>query len=57
MIDDDSIIDGSEIEKLITDNVKCALLVEPNFPIPGKSRNNSNHLPSGVLKTAAYLRN
>ena len=53
---ENGIIDGSEIKKLITDDVKCALLVEPNFPIPGKSRNHSNFLPIGLLKIAAYLR-
>ncbi|MCX5818573.1 MAG: Fe-S oxidoreductase [Deltaproteobacteria bacterium] len=32
------------------------LLVEPNFPIPDKSRNHSNFLPIGLLKIAAYHR-
>jgi len=32
------------------------LLVEPNFPIPPKSRNHKNFLPIGLLKIAAYLR-
>ena len=40
----------------ITDNVKSVLLVEPNFPIPNKSRNHKNFLPIGLLKIAAYLR-
>ena len=43
-------------EDWITDDVKCVLLVEPNFPIPGKSRNHSNFLPIGLLKIASYLR-
>ena len=43
-------------EDWITDNVKNVLLVEPNFPIPGKSRNHSNFLPIGLLKIASYLR-
>jgi radical SAM superfamily enzyme YgiQ (UPF0313 family) len=33
------------------------LLVEPNFPIPDKSRNHSNFLPIGLLKIAAYHSN
>ena len=32
------------------------LLVEPNFPIPAKSRNHSNFLPIGLLKIGAYHR-
>jgi len=32
------------------------LLVEPNFPIPPKSRNHKNFLPIGLLKIASYLR-
>jgi hypothetical protein len=32
------------------------LLVEPNFPIPKKSKNHSNFLPIGLLKLAAYYR-
>lgn len=32
------------------------LLVEPNFPIPAKSKNHSNFLPIGLLKIAAYHR-
>ena len=43
-------------EDWITEDVKCVLLVEPNFPIPGKSRNHSNFLPIGLLKIASYLR-
>lgn len=36
-----------------TDNI---LLVEPNFPIPSKSKNHSNFLPIGLLKIASYHR-
>lgn len=43
-------------EDWITDDVKSVLLVEPNFPIPNKSRNHKNFLPIGLLKIAAYLR-
>ena len=43
-------------KNLIKDNVKSVLLVEPNFPIPAKSRNHKNFLPIGLLKIAAYLR-
>lgn len=32
------------------------LLVEPEFPIPAKSKNHSNFLPIGLLKLAAYHR-
>lgn len=32
------------------------LLVEPNFPIPRKSRNHKNFMPIGLLKIATYLR-
>jgi hypothetical protein len=34
-----------------------ALLVEPKFPIPAKSRNHANFLPIGLLKIASYLKN
>ena len=34
----------------ITDDVKKVLLLEPNFPIPNKSRNHSDFLPIGLLK-------
>ena len=40
----------------ITDDVKQVLLVEPNFPIPSKSRNHSDFLPIGLLKIAGYLK-
>ena len=36
---------------------KKILLVEPNFPIPTKSKNHSNFLPIGLLKLASYYRN
>lgn len=39
----------------ITKDTKNVLLVEPQFPIPNKSRNHSNFLPIGLLKIAAYL--
>ena len=39
-----------------TENKKNVLLVEPNFPIPNKSRNHSNFLPIGLLKIASYLK-
>ena len=32
------------------------LLVEPNFPIPSKSKNHSNFLPISLLKIASYHR-
>ncbi len=32
------------------------LLIEPNFPIPKKSKNHKNFLPIGLLKLASYLR-
>lgn len=32
------------------------LLVEPDFPIPPKSRNHKDFLPIGLLKIASYLR-
>ena len=37
-------------------NNKKVLLVEPNFPIPKKSKNHKNFLPIGLLKLASYLR-
>jgi hypothetical protein len=33
------------------------LLVEPNFPIPSKSKNHKSFLPIGLLKLASYYRN
>lgn len=41
---------------LITKDIKSVLLVEPDFPIPNKSRNHSNFLPIGLLKIASYFR-
>ena len=41
---------------LITKDIEKVLLVEPDFPIPNKSRNHSNFLPIGLLKIASYLR-
>lgn len=35
---------------------KKILLVEPDFPIPGKSRNHKNFFPIGLLKIATYLK-
>lgn len=32
------------------------ILVEPDFPIPAKSKNHKNFLPIGLLKIAAYLK-
>jgi len=32
------------------------LLVEPDFPIPAKSKNHKNFLPIGLLKIASYLK-
>lgn len=45
-----------EFTDWITKDTKNVLLVEPNFPIPNKSRNHSNFLPIGLLKIAAYLK-
>jgi hypothetical protein len=36
--------------------MKRILLVEPNFPIPNKSKNHKNFLPIGLLKLASYLK-
>lgn len=35
---------------------KRALLVQPDFPTPIKSRNHKNHLPIGLLKISAFLK-
>ena len=43
-------------KNLITKDIKNVLLVEPDFPIPNKSRNHSNFLPIGLLKIASYFR-
>ncbi|WP_407421595.1 cobalamin-dependent protein [Methanobrevibacter sp.] len=45
-----------EFKDLITEDIKRVLLVEPDFPIPNKSRNHSNFLPIGLLKIASYFR-
>lgn len=45
-----------EFKDLITEDIKSVLLIEPDFPIPNKSRNHSNFLPIGLLKIASYLR-
>ena len=31
------------------------LLIEPDFPIPKKSKNHKNFLPIGLLKIATYF--
>lgn len=36
-------------------SLKRYLLVEPDFPIPKKSRNHKNFLPIGLLKIGSYL--
>ncbi len=36
--------------------MKKILLVEPDFPIPNKSKNHKNFLPIGLLKIASFLR-
>ncbi len=36
--------------------MKNILLIEPDFPIPQKSKNHKNFLPIGLLKIASYLR-
>ena len=41
------------MEKIKDQNI---LFVEPNFPIPAKSKNHSNFLPIGLLKLATYYR-
>ena len=38
----------------MTNQTKKYLLVEPEFPIPAKSKNHSNFLPIGLLKLATY---
>lgn len=43
------------INKLIHDSENI-LLVQPDFPIPSKSRNHHDFLPIGLLKIASYLR-
>lgn len=43
----------SELDK---EYIKKVILVEPDFPIPKKSRNHSNFLPIGLLKIAGYFK-
>lgn len=45
-----------EFKDLIIEDIEKVLLVEPDFPIPNKSRNHSNFLPIGLLKIASYFR-
>ena len=40
----------------VNDNIHLVLLIEPNFPIPTKSRNHKNFLPIGLLKIAGYFK-
>lgn len=40
----------------VNDDIKSVLLIEPNFPIPSKSRNHKNFLPIGLLKIAGYFK-
>lgn len=37
-------------------DMEKVLLVEPDFPIPSKSKNHKNFLPIGLLKLASYLK-
>ncbi len=46
-------MDFSDLDKK---RINKVLLVEPDFPIPHKSRNHSNFLPIGLLKIASYFR-
>lgn len=36
--------------------IKNALLVQPDFPIPHKSRNHKEHIPIGLLKISSFLK-
>ena len=45
-----------EFKDLIIEYIEKVILVEPDFPIPNKSRNHSNFLPIGLLKIASYFR-
>ena len=40
----------------LTNNMKNALLVQPDFPLPHKSRNHKNHVPIGLLKISTFLK-
>ena len=42
--------------ELDIDYITKVILVEPDFPIPNKSRNHSNFLPIGLLKIATFFR-
>ena len=44
-----------EFGDLIIEDIEKVLLIEPDFPIPNKSRNHSNFLPIGLLKIASYF--
>lgn len=43
-------------KKWANDGINEVLLIEPNFPIPRKSRNHKDFLPIGLLKLASYLK-
>lgn len=45
------------LKKWINNKTKLVYLIEPNFPIPNKSRNHKDFLPIGLLKIATYFRN
>ena len=45
-----------EFKDLKIEDIERVLLIEPDFPIPNKSRNYSNFLPIGLLKIATYFR-
>ncbi len=45
-----------EFKDLSIEDIEKVLLVEPDFPLPNKSRNHSNFLPIGLLKIASYFR-
>lgn len=45
-----------EFKDLIIEDIEKVILVEPDSPIPNKSRNHSNFLPIGLLKIASYFR-
>ncbi|MBU4502295.1 MAG: radical SAM protein [Nanoarchaeota archaeon] len=45
------------VKKNIKNESLSILLVEPDFPIPPKSKNHKNFLPIGLLKIGAYLKN
>lgn len=43
-------------KKWDNENIKNVLLIEPNYPIPTKSRNHKDFLPIGLLKIGSYLK-